>query len=194
MPAYFARSALIVVDMQNDFAHPNGSLFVPGGDAVVEAVNAEIVAARRASSLVVYSQDWHPDETPHFEKDGGIWPVHCVAETWGAAFHPELEFGGPIIRKGVDGEDGYSAFSVRDPETGETGETRLAALLRHAGIEHAVVVGLATDYCVVETVIDSVANGFETTVLRGAIAAVNLQPGDGERAIERMAEAGATVE
>src|SRR5688500_16959722 len=80
---YDAETALVVTDVQNDFADPTGSLSVPGGDAVVDAANAQIAAARSAGSLVVYTQDWHPPRTPHFVTDGGPWPVHCVAGTWG---------------------------------------------------------------------------------------------------------------
>src|SRR4051794_9227623 len=96
--------ALVVVDVQNDFADPDGSLSVAGGEHVVDEVNGLISAARRAGSPVVYTQDWHPPDTPHFEKDGGIWPVHCVADTWGAQFHPRLHVDGAAVRKGTAGE------------------------------------------------------------------------------------------
>ena len=91
----------------------------------------------QAGSPVVYTQDWHPPSTPHFAKDGGIWPVHCVADTWGAQLHPDLVVRGPVVRKGTGGEDGYSGFSMRDPETGETSPTELDGLLREAGAERA---------------------------------------------------------
>lgn len=188
--AYGSASALIVVDVQNDFAHPSGSLFVQGGPAVVDAVNIEIRHALEAGALVAYTQDWHPPDTPHFEKDGGVWPVHCVRDTWGAAFHDRLRVEGPVVRKGVDGGDGYSGFSVRDPRSGDVHATALAAILREHGVTKVAVAGLATDYCVVETAIDAVSEGFETAVLRHAVAAVNLQPGDGDRALQRMHEAG----
>src|SRR5688572_9387028 len=119
MPTYDARTALLVVDVQNDFADPSGSLYVTGGEQVVREANAEIARARAGGASVVYSQDWHPSITPHFQKDGGIWPVHCVAGTWGAALHPDLVVAGPSIRKGEEGEDAYSAFSVRHPTSGE---------------------------------------------------------------------------
>ena len=86
---YDERTALIVVDVQNDFADPGGSLYVAGGDDIVPLVNDEIHAARAAGATVVLTQDWHPPATPHFTTDGGVWPVHCVRGTWGAALHPD---------------------------------------------------------------------------------------------------------
>ena len=97
--AYDPLTALIVADVQNDFADPAGSLSVAGGEAVVEVVNTHIDEAVSAGALVLYTQDWHPPSTPHFAKDGGIWPVHCVAETWGAELHPRLVVAGPVVRK-----------------------------------------------------------------------------------------------
>lgn len=193
MAAYDPSTALVVVDVQNDFAHPNGSLSIRGGEEVLDEINAEIAKAKGGGATVVYTQDWHPPDTPHFAKDGGIWPVHCVADTWGAAFHPGLVVDGEVIRKGVDGRDGYSGFSVRDPETGDVGSTALEPFLKERGTRRVVVVGLATDYCVVETVTDARMLGFEVEVLADAIRAVDREPGDGERAITRMRDAGADV-
>lgn len=193
MAEHDPQTALVVVDVQNDFADPKGSLYVRGGEEVVPFINREIEAALAAGALVVYTQDWHPPSTPHFEKDGGIWPVHCVQDTWGAAFHPDLRVEGPVVRKGADGRDGYSGFSVRDPASGEVAATELERILRDRGIRRLVVCGLATDYCVLETVLDARRLGFPTTVLREGIRAVDLQPGDGERALERMHEAGAEL-
>jgi nicotinamidase/pyrazinamidase len=195
MQRYDPRTALIVVDVQNDFADPAGSLSVRGGDAIVPTVNSEIEMARADGAIVTFTQDWHPGTTPHFAKDGGIWPVHCVADTWGAALHPELLVpdGAARIRKGANGEDGYSGFTMRDPLTGETMPTELEARLRDAAIERVVVVGLATDYCVRATAIDAERLGFDTAVLTDAIAAVDLQPGDGERAIDAMQDAGVAM-
>jgi nicotinamidase/pyrazinamidase len=190
---YDGRTALVVVDVQNDFADPAGSLAVPGGEAVVATVNAEVAAARAAGALVVYTQDWHPPDTPHFAKDGGIWPVHCVAGSWGAAFHPALAVDGPVVHKGTGGEDGYSAFTMRDPRSGATRSTGMTELLRDNGIERVVIVGLATDYCVLASGLDSVAAGYATAVLRSAVAAVDLSPGDGERALDRLVAAGVAV-
>ena len=98
---YDAETALVVVDVQNDFADPDGSLSVPGADEVIDAVNDEIAAASAAGATVVYTQDWHPPRTPHFVTDGGPWPVHCVAGTWGAELHPRLTVNGPAVRKGI---------------------------------------------------------------------------------------------
>lgn len=193
MPAYDPKTALIVVDVQNDFADPSGALYVRGGETVVPLIDQEIERAAAARALVVYTQDWHPPSTPHFAKDGGIWPVHCVGDTWGAAFHPELIVTGPVVRKGSEGGDGYSAFTVRDPESGQTSPTSAEGLLRERGVERVVICGLATDYCVVESVIDARMLGFTVEVLGSAISPVDLEPGDGERAITRMRDAGAEI-
>ena len=162
-------TALIVVDVQNDFADPAGTLAVAGAADVVRAANDAAATVRAAGGSVAYTADWHPAHTPHFAQDGGIWPVHCVGGTWGAAFHPDLLVDGPVVRKGIAGEDGYSGFTVRDPASGVTTPTELAALLRTAGIERVVVCGLATDYCVKATALDAVALGFATAVLTDGI-------------------------
>jgi nicotinamidase/pyrazinamidase len=183
-------TALIVVDVQNDFADPAGSLYVSGGENVVEPINALAREARTAGGLVVYTQDWHPPVTPHFAKDGGTWPDHCVAGTPGSEFHPLLEVDGEVVRKGTGGEDGYSGFSVRDPRTGETCSTALDAILRGRGITRVAVVGLATDYCVRETAVDAAHLKFETTVLRELVRAVELRRGDASRAFQAMRRSG----
>src|SRR5262249_38608113 len=108
---YNARTALLVIDIQNDFSDPSGSLHVPGGADLVDLANTHIHLAREAGAKVAYSQDWHPEVPPHFARHGGPWPHHCVRGTWGAAFHPRLVLAGEVIQKGVGGEDGYSAFS-----------------------------------------------------------------------------------
>ena len=190
---YDPTTALVVVDVQNDFADPGGSLFVQGGDAVVARVNDAVHQADADSALVVYTQDWHPPSTPHFAKDGGIWPVHCVADTWGAELHPGLAVVGPRVRKGSNGEDGYSGFTMRDPISGEERPTPLEALLREHGVTRVAICGLATDYCVRGTVLDARRLGFETVVLTDAIAAVELNAGDGDRALAEMADAGARL-
>ena len=193
MITYGPSSALVVVDVQNDFADPNGSLFVRGAQEVVGRINDEVQRAAAGGARVVYTQDWHPPSTPHFAKDGGVWPVHCVAGTWGAELHPDLILAGPCVRKGSNGEDGYSGFTMRDPVTGVEQPTTLEALLREQGVASLVICGLATDYCVRGTVLDACRLGFETTVLIAAVAAVDLAPGDGERALSEMIEAGARV-
>jgi nicotinamidase/pyrazinamidase len=190
MQPYDAGTALIVVDVQHDFADPSGSLAVRGGAEVVPVVNAEAAAIRSGGGIVVYTADWHPPRTPHFVTDGGIWPVHCVAGTPGAAFHPDLVVEGQVVRKGANGEDGYSGFTMRDPTSGATIPTELEALLRDRGIRRVVVGGLATDYCVKATALEAVGLGFETAVLVDGVRAVDLAPGDGERALDEMRTAG----
>jgi nicotinamidase/pyrazinamidase len=187
---YSPRTALVVVDVQHDFASPDGSLYVEGGEQVVAVANREVERALEAGAAVVYTQDWHPPSTPHFDTDGGDWPVHCVRDTWGAELHAELLVEGPIVRKGAGGEDGYSGFSVRDPQTGEEERTELDRLLRERGVEEVVVIGLAQDVCVKETAFDAARLGYATTVLLDATRPVDLHPGDGERAVAQLAEAG----
>ena len=195
MSRYDERAALVVVDLQNDFADPAGSLSVAGGDEIVARVNDAVRRAGEAGALVVATQDWHPASTPHFAKDGGNWPVHCVAGTWGAELHPafELSAGAARVKKGANGEDGYSGFTMRDPETGDERPTELEAILRERGIERVVVCGLATDYCVKATALDAIRLGFEVELIGEAVAAVNLAADDGERALEEMAEAGVAI-
>lgn len=206
MAEYDGKTALIVVDMQNDFADPRGALYVRGGEDVLPVANDEIAKARAAGALVVYTQDWHPPSTPHFAKDGGTWPVHCVRGTWGAELHPDLDVAAApdagdgeasgvtlrkVVRTGTGDEDGYSAFEASaDPNE----PSRLERLLREHGIERLVVLGLATDYCVRATTLDGLAAGFRATVLADGVRAVDLQPGDGERALDEMRRAGARVE
>ena len=189
---YGPTTALIVVDVQNDFADPDGSLTVAGARAVVAAVNREIVAAVAGGAAVIATQDWHPDVTPHFAKDGGPWPVHCVGGTWGAELEPSLELpdSAPRVRKGANGEDGYSGFTMRDPVTGATSATELDGLLRAANVDSVVVVGLATDYCVKATALDAVQLGYRASVITDAIAAVDVEAGDGDRALAELDAAG----
>jgi nicotinamidase/pyrazinamidase len=184
---------LIVVDVQNDFADPAGSLSVKGGTDVIPLVNAEVERALEAGAAVAYTQDWHPAHTPHFAGDGGIWPAHCVQETWGAGLHPALSVRGPVVRKGANGEDGYSGFSMRDPAGGRTIPTELAATLARTGTRQVVICGLATDYCVKATALDAVRLGYETAVLCDAVKAVDLEPGDGRRALDELAAAGVVL-
>jgi nicotinamidase/pyrazinamidase len=187
---YDPATALVVVDVQNDFAEPEGGLYVRGGEEVVPVVNAEIAAARAAGAPVIYTQDWHPPTTPHFAKDGGTWPVHCVRETWGAELHGDLEVVGPVVRKGVDGGDGYSGFSVRDPVSGEETATELGRLLDEAGVRRVVVTGLAGDVCVKATALDARELGYEVVLPVAATRFVELEAGDGERALAELRDAG----
>lgn len=187
-------TGLIVVDVQNDFAHPEGSLYVEGGDTVVGAINGLIEATRAAGGTVVVTQDWHPEHTSHFTTGGGTWPEHCVRGTWGAELHAELSRDADlIVRKGTGGEDGYSAFAVEDPTTGATAPTGLTGYLRERAIRHVVVCGLAADVCVKATALDAQRNGFSTTVRWDATRAVDVEAGDGERAADELVAAGVSL-
>ena len=146
--------------------------------------------AVNAGATVVATQDWHPESTPHFAKDGGIWPVHCVADTWGAELHPDLRLpdGAAIVRKGANGEDGYSGFTMRDPITGETiadGARGDPARRRHPTASWSSASRPTTASRRRRSTRRRL--GFETAVLTDAVAAVDLEPGDGDRAIEAMA-------
>ncbi len=186
-PEYGPHVALVVVDVQNDFADPAGSLYVTGGDEIVAGINAQIAAAREGGATVVQTQDWHPPQTPHFIEGGGTWPVHCVRNTWGAESHPGLSAEADlVIRKGTGGEDGYSAFTVLDPESGAARPTGLAGYLHERGVTEVVVVGLAADVCVKATALDAVSSGFASVVLWDLTRAVELAEGDGERAREEL--------
>jgi len=178
------KRALLVVDVQNDFC-PGGALAVPRGDEVVEPLNKLIDKFLERGEPVYKTRDWHPPETKHFVAYGGTWPVHCVQNTEGAEFHPQLKDDPRIhvVSKGLGDTDCYSAFD----------ETNLAAQLRDEGIEEIVVGGLATDYCVKETVLAGIKEGFKVKALENAMRAVELQPGDGERAIQAMRAAGAQI-
>ena len=175
--------ALIVVDFQNDFT-PGGALAVPDGDAIAERVN-ELAASGRFD-LVVATRDWHPPDHGSFEDRGGPWPVHCVQGTEGAELHPGLDRSlvHAVIDKGQDpGTEGYSGFE----------DTELASLLREHGIDRVTIVGLATDYCVKNTALDALREGFEVTIDTGAVRGVDVEDGDSERALDELRKAGATV-
>lgn len=175
--------ALIVVDMQKDFL-PGGSLGVPEGDAVVP-VFRRYIEAFAAHALPVYAtRDWHTADHCSFKEQGGIWPPHCVAGTRGAEFADGLPLSpaAVIISKATTQEaDAYSGF----------GGTDLAARLRAAGVKRLLIGGLATDYCVLNTVKDAIAEGFEVLLLEDAMRAVDVQPGDGARALDEMRRLGA---
>ena len=191
--AYDDRTALVVVDVQNDFADPAGSLSVPGATGVIDAVNDEIAAATRAGALVVYTQDWHPPRTPHFVTDGGPWPVHCVRDTWGAELHPALTVAGDTVRKGTGGEDGYSGFTMHEISSGTDASTGLDELLRARDVSRIVIVGLALDYCVKATALDAVKLGYSCVVPRRATAPVEVHTGDGAAAEAELVAAGVDV-
>lgn len=199
--SYQPSTALIVVDMQRDFADPTGSLYVRGGEDVAAPIAAEIAAAEAAGALVVFTQDWHPEHTPHFAQDGGIWPVHCVHDTPGAELVPGLLPNGEdptthpetLVRKGSGAEDGYSAFSVIDLDTQQTRGTELSVILDENGIMQTVVVGLAGDWCVAATAIDGVRLGYSVTVPLALTRFVELADGDTDAALERMRSAGVTL-
>jgi nicotinamidase/pyrazinamidase len=192
---YDERTALVVVDLQNDFADPAGGLYVRGGEELAGLLAPELSAAREAGAVVVLTQDWHPARTPHFDSDGGPWPVHCVAGTWGAELVPGLDVrpADPVVRKGTGGEDGYSGFSVRDPVSGQTSATALQRELDSRGVRRVVVTGLAGDVCVAATAVDAATLGYQTVVPVALTRFVEVSPGDGERALQRMREAGVKV-
>lgn len=182
------RDALVVVDVQNDFC-PGGTLGVADGDRVVPILNRYAARFREAGAPIYLTRDWHPPRTKHFQAYGGLWPPHCVQGTPGAAFHPALTVadGAVVVSKGMDPEeDAYSAFQAQSADG-----TRLPATLRTRGVRRLYVGGLATDYCVKATTLDALREGFEVFVLSDAIRAVDLKPGDGDRAIAEMREAGA---
>jgi len=183
-------TALLIVDVQNDFC-PGGALPVPEGDQVVPVLNRVAQKVAQAGGLVFASRDWHPPTTRHFAAYGGKWPIHCVQNTPGAQFHPDLKLpeGAIIISKGTsENDDGYSAFEGRTEE----GRT-LLEILRERGVRRLIVGGLATDYCVRASALDALKYGFEVTVLTDAVRGVDLQPGDSERALQEMQAAGATL-
>jgi nicotinamidase/pyrazinamidase len=176
--------ALIIVDYQNDFARPDGALSVPAGEDVAAHINE--LARSGDYELVLATRDWHPPDHGSFTEQGGIWPVHCVQGTPGAELHPALDTQrlDAIVDKGQDpGTEGYSAFDA----------TSLAETLRARGVDAVTVVGLATDYCVKNTALDALREGFAVRVDRAGIRGVDVQPGDSERALEELAAAGATV-
>ena len=176
--------ALIIVDYQNDFARPDGALSVPGGEEIAGAINAH--AASGDYDLVLATRDWHPRDHGSFAAQGGPWPDHCVQATEGAELHPDLDSGAidAIIDKGQDpGTDGYSGFDA----------TGLAERLREHGVDDLTIVGLATDYCVLNTARDALREGFGVRVDPAAVRGVEVEPGDSERALEELRAAGARV-
>lgn len=186
MPALGPRDAVLVVDVQNDFCL-GGALAVPRGDEVVPVLNTWMERGLRSGAAVYATRDWHPSNHSSFQPFGGPWPVHCVQNTHGAAFHPLLRLPDTVIvvSKGVQPQDqGYSMFE----------DTGLAAMLRASGVRRLWVGGLALDYCVRATVLDGIREGFEVHLILHATRPVDVHVGDGERALEQMHEAGAIIE
>jgi len=182
--------ALLIVDPQNDFC-PGGSLGVPDGDLVMPVLNQWAAAAERDGAPIYISRDWHPRRTTHFAEFGGVWPPHCIVGTRGAEFHPEFEAPASaiVVSKGIgEHDDDYSAFHARLDDG-----TRLSELLRARGVDSLYVMGLATDYCVKESVLMGLQHGFKMSVVAEGIRAVNLKPTDGEQAIAAMRSAGAVL-
>ncbi|HEY7021398.1 MAG TPA: nicotinamidase [Ktedonobacterales bacterium] len=185
------KDALLIVDVQNDFC-PGGALAVAEGHAVVPLLNQYMERAAAAGIPIFASRDWHPAQTAHFREHGGQWPPHCVQGTPGAEFHPDLRLpeGTVVVSKGMNPVDeGYSLFEGKL----EDGRDALTAL-RELGVTRVHVGGLATDYCVRATTLDALAARFDVFLLEDAIRAVEVQPGDEERAIKEMREAGAVSE
>ena len=175
--------ALVIVDYQNDF-NPGGALAVAGGDEIAEQIN-ELASSGRFD-LVVATRDWHPPDHASFADQGGPWPVHCVADSPGAQLHPALDTAhvDVIVDKGRDRDtEGYSGFQGTD----------LAALLRERHVDHLTVVGLATDYCVKNTALDALREGFTVTVDSTAVRGVDVREGDSERALAELRAAGASI-
>ena len=184
------HSALLVVDMQNDFL-PGGALPVENGDRVIPVLNRYIERFQSMERSLFYSRDWHPPETAHFREHGGPWPPHCVQDTVGAEFAPELEVAseGIVVSKGMGWDaKSYSAFLAQDDEG-----THLEDLLRERNIAELYVGGLALDYCVKFSVLDALKMGLATTLLIDATRAVNVETHDAEDAVEEMVRAGARV-
>ena len=176
--------ALIIVDYQNDFARPDGALAVPAGEDVAGHINE--LAASGEYELVLATRDWHPPDHGSFTAQGGIWPVHCVQGTDGAQLHSALDTQplDAIVDKGQDpGTEGYSAFDA----------TGLDETLRARGVGAVTVVGLATDYCVKNTALDALREGFRVRVDPAGVRGVDVEPGDSERALDELRAAGATV-
>jgi nicotinamidase/pyrazinamidase len=194
VPAYHGGvDALLIVDFQNDFT-PGGALPVPEGDRIAGPINSLL----DSFELVIATRDWHPEAHGSFEgieadpadwqgvDPPSIWPVHCVQGTPGAELHPALEQAkiDVVIDKGQDpNSQGYSAFQ----------ETRLGDLLRERGVDRLYIAGLATEYCVKSSVLDALRLGFDVTVIEDAVRGVDIQPGDSERALDEMREAGAEI-
>jgi nicotinamidase/pyrazinamidase len=182
-------AALLIVDLQNDFC-PGGSLGVPGGDEIIPLINRYVDLFKGKGVQVIASRDWHPAVSKHFKEFGGMWPTHCVQESRGAMFNEELRLPPDclVFSKGMDPEsDDYSALSARNVDG-----TLLSEYLEKKAIRQLYICGLATDYCVRQTALNALMEGFTVTVLADAVRGVDLTPGDSERAQAEMKAAGAS--
>jgi len=182
------KKALLIVDVQNDFC-PEGALAVPEGDKIVPAINKYIRIFQKKKAVIFATRDWHPVKTKHFKDFGGMWPVHCLQNTPGAAFHSQLKLpkGAILLYKGMDPQkDAYSAFQAEDASG-----TSLPKLLHLLGVRELYIAGLATDYCVRFSARDALSEGFKVKILMDAIKGVNLKAQDSERAIKEMVRLGA---
>lgn len=177
-----SQTALIVVDIQKDFC-PGGALAVKDGDAVVPVLNRYIKLFTKAKSPIIFTRDWHPSDHSSFKSQGGTWPPHCIQNSEGAKFHPDLQIPpeGEIVSKADKRDEAYSFFKGTD----------LAEKLHQRGIMRLLVGGLATDYCVKETVLDGLKNGFEVYLLEDASSGVDVKPGDSMEALNEMVMRGA---
>jgi nicotinamidase/pyrazinamidase len=179
------ESALIIVDVQNDFC-PGGSLAVPEGDQVVPPLNTLIRRFRQVRHPIFATRDWHPEGHASFVEQGGPWPPHCVQNTAGARFHPDLEVDEhvTIISKATAVEqDAYSGFDGTD----------LGEQLKQQGVRKVFIGGLATDYCVKATAQDALQEGFDVYIVEDAVRGVDLRPGDSRRALDELTRAGARI-
>ncbi len=176
------HTALVVVDLQNDFC-PGGALPVKEGDKVIPVLNRYIEIFKTAGAPILFTRDWHPPDHSSFKDQGGPWSIHCVQNSFGARFHPDLQIPpeAEIISKADKKDEAYSFFKG----------TNLGGKLHERGIKRLVVGGLATDYCVKETVLDGLKHGFEVFHLDDASRGVNVNPDDSEKALKEMVARGA---
>lgn len=190
------NTALVMVDVQNDFC-PGGKLPVTEGNLVVNPLNMAFQAARKVGLPIIATRDWHPLDAPHFEGFGGVWPEHCVKDSDGAAFRSDLMIDNNtiIVSKGIDGQDAYSGFEGEITSSPlEIDLTQpLDSVLKARGVNRLLVGGLATDYCVKATALKAVELGYETYVITEAMRAVDINPGDGQKAIQEMIDQGVRV-
>ncbi len=182
------KKALLIVDVQNDFC-PDGALSVPEGNEIVPILNEYIEYFLKEKSSIIFTRDWHPRKTKHFKEFGGLWPEHCIENTKGAEFYPDLKLPKEaiVISKGTDPtKDGYSAFEATDFEGND-----LFSLLKGLKVQQIYIGGLATDYCVRQTTLAALKYGFNVKLLMDGIKGVDVTPGDSKAAIEEMLNAGA---